>query len=174
MQAPGTVPSTPLTQGSQLQRCPRAVGDGLHRTGRKAHRCGEIAGTTAVQPFIDRQAGNDRACKQLRHLLESGGIVDRRTEGILKQRLPAVVEDTQPRVPGFNDVAIATQRFQVRGQAPGKTPATRQMRTGDFTFATFAPSCCETKYLSTDLTHSAYCFSMKSRLGKFFSSLDSA
>ena len=103
-----------------------------------------------------------------------GGIVDRRAVGILQKRLPAVVADRQPRVPGFNDAAIATQRFQVREQAPGKTPATRQMRTRDFTFATFAPSCCETKYLSTDLTHSAYCSSTKSRLGELFSSLESA
>ena len=120
MQAPGTVPSSPLTQGSRLRRCTRAVGDGQHHAGTKAHRRGKIAGPPVVQPFIDHQAGNDGAGKLLGHPLESGGIVNRRAVGILQQRLPAVVADRQPRVPGFNDVAIAAQRFRVRGQAPGK------------------------------------------------------
>jgi hypothetical protein len=120
-----------------LRHCPRAVSDGEHHARAKAHRRDEIAGATVVQPFIDHQARNGRAGRRLRHQLESGGIVDRRTVGILMQRRPAMVADRQARVACFNDVAIAAKRFRMRRQAhvvhnSGKANADKGFHVSDF------------------------------------------
>ncbi len=84
---------------------------------RKRDVAARLPGPRFVQPLLDHQSGNDQVGKRLGHLLESGGIVERRVVGVLQQRLAAVVADRHACITGFNDVAIAAQRFRARGQA---------------------------------------------------------
>jgi hypothetical protein len=107
------------------RRCTRTVGDGLHHARLKAHRRGQTTRAPVIQPLLDHQAGNDRAGKRLGHLLESGGMVDRRAVSTLQQRLPTIVGDRHACVAGFKGVAIAAQRFRMHRQAPGENASGR-------------------------------------------------